>query len=288
MRLCIAVALAVLAAWGQDFRRLVFQAVDGKTGAVAGGLQAEDLEVVEGETVRPLSSLRFGASPMDIVLVLDTGPHGIEIARAVVQGARLACSEFDPGDRLAFITFASGVKLRFSFAARDGDLARRMERAVDAAAWSRALKVYDAVQAAVELFPGTPDLSRSRAVLLITNSLDQGSRAEPALIRQAARSKNVALFTVSVRSWRGVYRERLPSDPAKLTAERMRPLAEATGGEARVCELSGYILRESFERMRSRYVAAYIATPGSALPLVLRLSPRGAVAFSNIVFRGAW
>jgi hypothetical protein len=283
------VLAAVSAACAQAPRTLVFQAVDAKTGAVARGLEPEDLEAAEGGRAYPLLSLRFGASPMDLVLVLDTGPQTIEIARAVAQGARLACMEFDPGDRLAFVTFASSVKVRFPFTATDGELGRRVERPVDAASWSRALKLYDAMQAAVDLFPTAPDPSRARAVLVVTNSFDNGSRSDLAAVERAAKEKNVAIFAVSaVVPWARVYQERRLGPSPELVAEHLRPAAEATGGEARVRELSGYILRESFERIRSRYVATYAPAPGSSGTPAIRLTARGAIAFSNLVLRGAW
>lgn len=289
MRVLTIAILFALAVSAQTPPKLVFQAIDAKTGAIIRGLQPEDLEVVEGDSIRPLSSLYFGAGPLDMVLVLDIGPHAVEIARTVARGARLACSELDPEDRLAFITFASSLKLRFPFTAGGGELGRHMERAADSSSWSRSIKVYDAIRAAIDLFPSANDPGRVRSVLVITNSLDQGSSSDLAAVRSAAKSKHIALFAVAVVTpWAGVYQERRLGPPAALVAERLRPVAEATGGEARVRELSGYLLRESFERVRSRYVATYTPAPGAAGTPIIRLTARGAVAFSNVAIRGVW
>ncbi|MGC9970139.1 MAG: vWA domain-containing protein [Bryobacteraceae bacterium] len=287
MRVIVAVVVCASLAWAEGAGSVAFRAVDRKTGAPVAGLQAADIEIREGKDLRPVTSLRFGDIPMDLVLVLDAGQDTVDISRDVALGARLACSEMAAGDRLALITFTSGWKVRFRFLGKENELSRKIERSVSASTtWFRGQKVFDAIQAAVDLFPAPPDAARTRAVLAITNSLDRDSKAAPAAIVAAARQRDAAVFTVSVPT----ARPNVPGVPIGRSvgpvAEQLEQITQPTGGESRVQRGSGYILRENLERIRSRYVASYVAASG-ARPVV-RLSPAGAIAFPNAEIRGAW
>lgn len=289
MRVMVAAMVCASLAWAEGAGTVVFRAIDRRTGAPIAGLQAGDIEIREGQDLRPVTSLRFGDVPVDVVLVLDAGQNTVDISRDVALGARLACSEMAAGDRLALITFASGHKVRFGFLAKENELSGKIEKSVaSSSTWMhRGARVFDTIQAAVDLFPAPPDAARTRAVLAIIHSLDRDSRAAPAATVAAARERDAAVFTVSVPTARssgpwgyGVGKSVGP------VAEQLEQITQPTGGESRVERGSGYILRENLERIRNRYVAGYAA--GSGARPVVRLSSRGAIAFPNAEIRGAW
>jgi hypothetical protein len=268
-----------------DLRTIVFRASDRQTGNPVSELGLKDIEIVEAGIAYPAKRVQFGVSPVDIVLVLDTQWDMAETSRNLVQGARLACRELDPDDRIALVTFGSAPKTRFGLIGKGDAPAQRIDSAVRGSAWSGPVRLYDAIVAAADLIPATE--LRRRVVAILTNHLDTGSHATAQEILHMAKDRSIAIFAVSVAT-RALNVTGFPHTPfrAALTAEsQLKPLADATGGEFRFVDMSGYVLRQLFERIRSRYLAAYQSQSGDVTGVQVRLSRTGAIAFPNVVIQ---
>jgi hypothetical protein len=311
------VALAVCIACGcqaQDTRSVVFRVTDPSSANILTGLKAEEIQVIDGGSVRPVSSLRFGLSPMDLVLVLDLGSDTGPGVQAVVRGALLACSELDEGDRLGLVTFSTDAKVQFPLLSGGRELASRIESAVVEVEPGLFVRVYDALLTALGLFSGTPDPSRTREVVIVTNSPDRypqknGSKTDPAAIIEIARQRRISIFGVvippaglfppepsrlSQQTFLGVLKLPERDTPSRTGAlavfvfRQLRQIAESTGGETRAWEPTGYVLRQSFERARKRYIARYVPSPGSNGNASVQFTPEAAAAFPDFEIGGAW
>ena len=187
----------------------------------------------------------------DIVLVLDTGQNMIEADRFITEGARLAVHELGSSGRAAVITFASGIKLNLGFSDNSREISQAVGRAIrTSVARPGKQRLYDAIFMAIQQFPATPELGTKRVVAVLTNDVDRGSTHGPSELMQEAKSKGVAIrvflvgnpYPNQLRQGNGY--PTIPYPDVNFAQKELRPLALATGGEALVKELDGYVLRQ--------------------------------------------
>jgi hypothetical protein len=112
-----------------------------------------------------------------MALVMDTRQYMIHPDRFITDGARLAIQELGSHDRVAVITFASGIKVNLPFSGNP----REISRAIGGVASTSVLRpgkqrLYDAILVALQQFPATAEAGLKRVVAVITNDVDLGSK----------------------------------------------------------------------------------------------------------------
>ena len=190
---------------------------------------------------------------LEIAFVLDVSPGMMRHQAFIAEGARLATSELSSADKVAVMTFSSGIRLISGFS----DNTREINRAFRSAIRSSIdrpgkRRLYDAVSNALEQFPIAARENTRRAIAIITNDLDNGSTHQPSdLIREAnARGIHLWVFLIdnpypnaTTRQNTGV--PAIPYPDVHFAADQLRPIAAGTGGEAVIRELNGYVLRQA-------------------------------------------
>jgi len=189
---------------------------------------------------------------LDVVITLDVGETMIEGARQIAAGTRLALYELAPDDRVAVMAFGSSPKLHSDFT----DASRKTEESMHRATrWviRRAGKsrLYDALHAAVMRFPEWLNASRRRAVLIFTDSVDEGSRTSVANVVQEASRRGVTIYGSVITCARPFLFGPNPCADTGMVVKGLRPLTTATKGGVSVRSLSGYALREAIARLKS-------------------------------------
>ena len=188
---------------------------------------------------------------LEVVLVLDTGQNMIEPDRFITQGASPGIHELGSSDRAAVITFASGIKLNLELS----NNSREISRAVGGAARTSVARpgkqrLYDAIFMAIQQFPATAEAGTKRVVAVITNDVDRGSTHGPSELIREAKTKGVAIWVFLIGNpypnqlRQGNGYPTIPYPDVNLARNELRPVALATGGDAFVKELNGYVLRQ--------------------------------------------
>jgi uncharacterized protein (DUF58 family) len=189
----------------------------------------------------------------EMIFVLDVSPSMIGPERFVAEGARLATYELGSGDRVSVVTFSSGIKVSSEFSNNTREIERTFKSAVRSSV-SRPGKrrLYDAVFTALEQFPVAARATTSRVIAVITNDVDSSSAHEPSDLIREARSKGVQVWvflignpytTPVVQQNNGL--QAIPYPDVRFAANQLRPIAAATGGDAFIWDMNGYVLRKA-------------------------------------------
>ena len=96
------------------------------------------------------------AQPMgaDIVFVLDVSENMLGADSFIARGARLATRELRSNDRVAVMSFSSGVKVHLPFTSDKEKLDDAFRKATRTSfRWTGARRMYDAVLTAINQFP---------------------------------------------------------------------------------------------------------------------------------------
>lgn len=187
---------------------------------------------------------------LDLVVIIDEqrgSPLGWPVARSLPQALALR-----PQDRIALITLRREPKLN---SALDSDPKRLSPESpvLMGLPWKRRQpgsggRIYDAIGLACTVFVGPLDTSRIRAVLLISEDRERGSKADSNRITSALQSSKASLFLLQDSfalpkpEWEFPYPAVYPVVSFPKTAS-VAPLVKQTGGRT---EMSG---QSSFSRI---------------------------------------
>ncbi len=234
-----------------DFVELYTSVVDGK-GRPVEGLEQEDFTVVEdGQTqqVRRFELVRD--VPIYAGVLLDTSSSMAEGNRldAAVQGAlRFFQQVLTPKDRAAVITFADTPTLAVRFTNQEPVLSGGLSGLT--ADGNTAL--YDSLVYALYYFGG---VKGKRAIVVLSDGKDEGSRYTFNDALEYARRSGVAIYTVGID---------LSSRETDVRTKLSR-LAEETGGRfffiTGASDLPG-VYQAIEKELRSQYLLAYQSSSG--------------------------
>jgi Ca-activated chloride channel family protein len=227
-----------------DFVELYATALD-RRGRPVEDLRAEEVAVREGG--RPQEIRRFervADLPMHAAVLLDTSSSmAEELEEAERAALRFFTDVLTDRDRAAVITFADEPRLAVRFA-RDLEVLAGGLADLEASGDTR---LWDAVAFALHYFSG---IRAKRALVLISDGLDSGSRFGYEQILEYARRTGVAIYVV------GLNVPNRPPEPGMF----LDRLARETGGRsfriAQAVEL-GPVYREIERELRAQYLIAY-------------------------------
>lgn len=254
---------------GTDLVNLVFTAVD-RSNRVVSDIRQEDVSVIEDGVVQPLFAFKREATlPINIAIVMDlSGSQEYTFPQAKNAAGEFLRSILRPNkDTAAILTFQSDVELVQGLTSRIDTL----KRAFDEIQYSRrfnssstrrqATALYDAIYIACDEVlarddyrPVTEDTITRRAIILLTDGVDNASNRKLEEAVDKAWRSGVVIYTIGI------------GDRFRFEGVRenvLRRLAEETGGRAYFPHgpddlIDGFSQIET--EMRSQYLVAYSPT----------------------------
>jgi Ca-activated chloride channel homolog len=191
----------------------VYATVTDADGRVVTGLEAADFRVSEDGRPQMITAFSAGDFPLSVAVGLDRSfsmtPDRLSVAKAA---ARAFVEALRPGDRVMVVSIGSDTQ---TVAALSADRAGARE-AIDRVDRWGTTPLYDATLAAIEAIrPG----GGRRALLLLSDGDDRGSRISGLDLVERARQSDVLVYPVAIGR-----------KPVPLFAE----LAAGTGGRSAV------------------------------------------------------
>ena len=248
-------------------------------GRVVTDLTRADFELLDNGEKRPITAFRAERAGISLALLFDVSgsmqvADKIEAAR---RAARHVLAWLRPGeDELAIYAFDSGLRQLQPFAAYREDAG--LERSMVGLSPFGMTSLNDAIAATAKELAGRPNAHR--AVVVLTDGVDNNSRLTPPEVSGIASSIDVPVYILAVVS---------PLDHAgastAVNSDRPIPvgdladLARWTGGEFFVTSepaQTSVAARQILEELRHQYVLAFepASRPGWH-PLEVRASRRG-------------
>lgn len=175
--------------------------------------------------------------PVDLVVIIDQarGTHlGPSMPRSLPSELQLR-----PQDRIALIELKGEPRIKEPLASDSIHLPQEKPVRVGGL-WSRPQRgsggrIYDALIQACGVFPQPPEASRVRAILLISEDRERGSKADEAQVLASLQRSKASLFLLrdSVRLPRPEWQVSPPALPpvSYPQTESVEPLVTETGGE---------------------------------------------------------
>ncbi len=276
------------------------QAADGERGQVLEWLSKKDFEIYDDGRPREIRGFHFATSPADVVFLIY-GRSGVGPAKdinAYRRGLRAAPDALATGDQAAVIRTDSAARADLEMTENMVEVRHALLFGGEGHYRTGHGHLYDAVAAAAELLLRPGDPGRRRAVVAITDDIENGSKIGAAgVIRNLVEADAVLDEVVVVRGIRGrrvgfggvwgiprIDREIGGSD----AGESLRPVVEATGGEATPGDEFETRFPDFIRRIRMRYLLSFYvqSTPETKYHRIeVRLAPEAATRYPHAVLR---
>lgn len=233
-----------------------------KKGRVVKDLGRNDFELLDGGTVRPITQFRPDAAPVSIALLFDAS-GSMQVASKIDE-ARAAAQQLvawlQPGqDEIGIFSFDSALHEMQPFVVRRNGDQDGVQQSMTRIEPYGMTSLHDAIAATARLVARRKNAHR--AVIVLTDGVDNGSRLSPPEVSGIASSIDVPVYIVAVLS---------PLDhPGVKTAvnsERPLPvgdladLARWTGGELFLSSTPAHTslaAREIVEELRHQYLIVF-------------------------------
>lgn len=261
-----AVVAATLAVAGQDpvFRTAVSLVkvdaeVAGKTGIVD-GLRKEDFVILDNGQPQTLRYCSQDEEPLDVILLFDISSSMGPSIRKVANSAQLAMSELRHGDRVAIMSFNTGVWLEAPFNDDLTAVANFLVQGIRNTHFGGGTYILDGVDEAAKYFQSQPGTERRRAVLAFTDDDGHGFKSQKSVTRDLwevdAILSGLIIGAPSIIQVQGPH----------LTGgdDYVEDVAAQTGGDVVRADPPGPAFREMLQRMRKRYSLYYPMPAGKA------------------------
>jgi VWFA-related protein len=238
----------------------VTAAVRDRRGRVVRDLKSTDFEVIDSGSPRQLRDFYSGEAPISLALLLDISGsmavggnihrarHAISMATHMLKGS---------DDEAALYTFDSRLEEVIAFT-KDVERIRRVS--LEGQPWGMT-SLYDAIAAASRAV--AERANRHRALLVITDGVDTGSRMSAPEVSGIASSIDVPVYLLTVVTpvdHPGGEYGVLSADDARNDTATLSDLARWTGGSMRVASVPAHTLeavRDLFEELRYQYVLTF-------------------------------
>lgn len=235
-------------------------AVRDRRGRVVRDLKQSDFQVLDTGSARDIRDFYAGDAPISLAVLLDISGSmavggNMDRARhavAVAMGMLNAGS-----DEAALFTFDAKLQEVVSFT-KDLDAVRRVS--LVGRPWGMT-SLYDAVAAAAKNV--AERTNRHRALLVITDGVDTGSRISAPEVSGIASSIDVPVYLLTVVSpvdHPGGEFAVLASDGATTAVATLADLARWTGGDMKVASVPAHTvvaIRDLFEELRYQYLITF-------------------------------
>ncbi len=229
-------------------------------GRVVTNLKQGDFYVVDTGAWRPIKEFRTEEAPVSVALLFDASGsmHVAEKLEEARRAARQFLSFLQPGtDELAIYSFDTGLRRLQPFAPfrADGTLERSLVKVSPFGMTS----LFDAIAATAREVAAQPNAHR--AVIVLTDGLDNNSRLTAAEVSGIASSIDVPVYILAVVSpldHAGVATAVSTQHPVPVG--KLADLARWTGGrffETSALVQSGLAARDIAEELRHQYFIAF-------------------------------
>jgi Ca-activated chloride channel family protein len=237
---------------------------DGK-GRVVRNLAKSDFLVVDSGLSRPIQDFYFGESPVSLAILLDiSGSMGVggnmDRARDAVRTVLLHLQS--RGDEAALYTFDSKLQEVVPFTT---ELDRIRALSLAGRPWGKT-SLYDAIAATAK--SAADRENRHRAVLVITDGVDTGSRMKAPEVSGIASSIDVPVYLLTVVNpldHPGGDLSVVDAAGEHTEVGTLSDLARWTGGDMRICSMPQHIVAavdDLFAELRYQYLITF--EPGLA------------------------
>ena len=238
----------------------VTAAVRDKRGRIVRDLKSTDFEVIDAGAPRELRDFYSGEAPISLAVLLDISGsmavggnmdrarHAVSLATHMLNGAE---------DEAALYTFDSKLEEVVSFT-KDVERIRRVS--LEGKPWGMT-SLYDAVAAAAQSV--AERANRHRALLVITDGVDTGSRLSAPEVSGIASSIDVPVYLLTVVTpldHPGGEYAVLAADGAATKTANLADLARWTGGNMKIASVPAHSLeaiRDVFAELRYQYVITF-------------------------------
>jgi Ca-activated chloride channel homolog len=238
----------------------VSAAVRDRRGRVVRDLKAADFEVLDSGAVRQIRDFYSGEAAISLALLLDISGSmavggNIERARHAIGFATSLLSGKD--DEAALFTFDSKLQEVVAFTK---DVERIKRVSLEGRPWGMT-SLYDAIAAAAE--DVAERANRHRALLVITDGVDTGSRMSAPEVSGIASSIDVPVYLLTVVTpldHPGGEYAVIAADGAATSTATLADLSRWTGGSMRVASAPAHTLeaiRDVFAELRYQYVITF-------------------------------
>jgi Ca-activated chloride channel family protein len=230
-----------------------------RRGRVITDLKQADFEIIDDGAPRPIQTFESGESPVSIAILVDISGSmavggNIQRARTAVTVAMAALR--NGSDEAALFTFDSKLQEIVSFTS---DLARLRRVRLEGKPWGQT-SLFDAVAETARLVADRPH--RHRAVFVITDGVDTGSRLKAPEVSAIASSINVPVYLLTVVNPLdhpggdfSVLTETKAAESATLA-----DLARWTGGDMRIASMPEHTasaIVDLFFELRHQYLISF-------------------------------
>jgi VWFA-related protein len=262
----------------------VSAAVRDRRGRVVRNLKKSDFEVVDSGVGREIRDFYAGESPISLAVLLDISGsmavggnidrarHAVEVAMATLRTGE---------DEAALFTFDSKLREVVGFT---GELARVTRVSLEGRPWGMT-SLHDAIAGAARTVAQRSN--RHRALLVITDGVDTGSRLSAPEVSGIASSIDVPVYLLAVVTPvdHGSALSVLEVDEASAERATLEHLARWTGGDMRMASAPEHTVaavQDLFAELRYQYVITF--EPGERPgwhPLEIRTRNKGLIVHAR-------
>ena len=259
-------------------------AVRTENGRVVRDLQRSDFTVIDAGQPTQIKDFYVGDSPISLAILLDISGSmavggNMDRAREAVAVATMNLRA--ESDEAALFTFDSQLQQVVGFTK---DLERIRRVSLKGTPWGKT-SLYDAVADTATTV--SERANRHRALLVITDGVDTGSRLSAAEVSAIANSIDVPVYLLTVVSpldHPGTEFEVI-SDGRSAQTATLEDLARWTGGDMRIASTPAHTsdaIEDLFTELRYQYLISF--EPGERIgwhPLEIRTRKRGLVVHAR-------
>jgi VWFA-related protein len=238
----------------------VSAAVRNSKGRVIQDLKKTDFELYDSGTRREIKDVYFGDSPISLAILLDISGSmavGGNIERAREAIGMVAANLRDKQDEAALFTFDSKLQQVVGFTS---DLQQVRARSLEGKPWG-ITSLFDAIEETARLVGDRAN--KHRALLVVTDGVDTGSKLTPAQVSGVAALIDVPVYLLTVVNPadhpEGEFQVR-PTD-AKISQQgELADLARWTGGDLRFASLPSHLVeavRDILTELRFQYLITF-------------------------------
>jgi VWFA-related protein len=238
----------------------VSAAVRNSRGRVIKDLAKADFELYDSGRRAEIKDVYFGDSPISLAILLDISGSmavGGNIDRAREAIGMVAANLRDQQDEAALFTFDSKLQEVIGFTA---DLQRVRVRSLEGKPWG-ITSLFDAIEETARLVGGRAN--KHRALLVVTDGVDTGSKLTPAQVSGVASSIDVPVYLLAVVNPadhpEGEFEAR--QTDARISQQgELADLARWTGGDLRYASVPSHLVeavRDILTELRFQYLITF-------------------------------
>jgi Ca-activated chloride channel family protein len=161
-----------------------------KIGQPIRGLKAEQFEVLDDETKRPIETFSTEEAPISFGIVYDMHPTTDELTKSVIESLRRFKTELGPGDDIFLVAFNMRGEQTFDFVPTLDQLQKHMSAPGKREPYS----LYDAVYFASDRIQTSRN--QRRVLIIISDSADHHSRHTFSEVREKLSDIRAEVYAV--------------------------------------------------------------------------------------------